>query len=172
MGPAMSPAAPTRLRIAAHADSAAIASDRVRMTFEERTRARLVVRLDSGVEAALALPRGAPLRHGDRLLASDGRIVEVVAAPEPLLHVDVADAALLARAAYHLGNRHVAVELRDRGLRVAHDAVLERLLRGLGLEPGPVDAPFDPEGGAYGQAHAHLGDTSHPAPVIHEYRRS
>jgi urease accessory protein len=159
------------LRIEAHADSAAIATDRVRMAFEERTRARLVVRLDSGAEAAVALPRGTALRHGDRLLASDGRVVEVVAAPEPLLHAAVADPALLARAAYHLGNRHVAIELRSGALRVARDAVLERLLRGLGLEPVPVDAPFEPESGAYGQAHAHLGDTSRLAPVIHEYRQ-
>ena len=160
------------LRIEARAAAAAIATDRVRMTFAERARARLVVRLDSGVEAALALPRGAALRHGDRLLASDGRIVEVIAAPEPLLHVEAADPAVLARAAYHLGNRHVAVELGTGRLRVAQDAVLERLLRGLGLEPVPVDAPFEPEGGAYGQAHVHLGDTSHVAAVIHEYRRS
>jgi urease accessory protein len=160
------------LLIEARAPAGAIASDRVRLAFEERTRARLVVRLDSGVEAALALPRGATLRHGDRLLASDGRVVEVVAAPEPLLHVEVADPALLARAAYHLGNRHVAVELRGGALRVARDAVLERLLQGLGLEPVAVDAPFEPEGGAYGQAHAHHGDASRLAPVIHEYRRT
>lgn len=159
------------LRIEAHAASGAIASDRVRMAFEERTRARLVVRLDSGVEATLALPRPASLRHGDRLLASDGRVVEVVAAPEALLHVEATDPALLARAAYHLGNRHVAVELRAGALRVARDAVLERLLRGLGLEPVPVDAPFEPEAGAYGQAHAHRGDAGRLAPVIHEYRR-
>jgi urease accessory protein len=86
--------------------------------------------------------------------------------------VDVADDALLARAAYHLGNRHVAVELRAHGLRVARDAVLERLLRGLGLAPVCVDAPFEPEGGAYGHSHAHLGDAARLAPVIHEYRRS
>lgn len=168
----MSTTAPDPLRIEARADPAAIASDRLCMTFDERTRARLVVRLESGIEAALALPRGAALHHGDRLLASDGRVVEVAAAPEPLLHVEVKDPVLLARAAYHLGNRHVAVELGGDGLRVARDAVLERLLRGLGLEPVPVDAPFDPEGGAYGQAHTHLGDADRLAPVIHEYRRS
>jgi len=168
----MSTMAPSPLRIEARADPAAPASDRVRMTFAERTRARLLVRLDSGVEAALALPRGAALRTGDRLLASDGRIVEVVAASEPLLQVAVTDAASLARAAYHLGNRHVAVELGDSTLRLARDAVLERLLRGLGLAPVPVDAPFEPEGGAYGQAHSHLGDTSRLTPVIHEYRRT
>ena len=168
----MPSASPVSLRIDAYADAAAVASDSVSLTFEERTRGRLPVRLDSGAEAAIALPRGAALRHGDRLRASDGRIIEVRAAPEALLHVAVADAALLARAAYHLGNRHVAVEVRAQGLRVARDAVLERMLRGLGLEPVTIDAPFHPEGGAYGHSHAHLGDAGGLAPVIHEYRRS
>jgi urease accessory protein len=168
----MSSASPSPLRIEAVAAAASAPSDSVSLTFEERARGRLLVRLDSGAEAAIALPRGAALRHGARLLASDGRVVEVRAAPEPLLQVAVADSALLARAAYHLGNRHVAVELCDRGLRVARDAVLERMLRGLGLEPVPIDAPFDPEGGAYGQAHSHLGNATRLAPVIHEYRRS
>lgn len=168
----MPSAASNPLRIEARAAPDAPVSDHVRLTFEERARGRLPVRLERGAEAALALPRGTPLRHGDRLLASDGRVVEVLAATEPLLHVDVADAALLARAAYHLGNRHVAVELRAGALRVAQDGVLERLLRGLGLEPVRVDAPFEPEGGAYGQAHTHVGDAGRLAPVIHEYRRS
>ena len=168
----MSTAPPVPLRIEAFADAAMVASDGVSLTFEERTRGRLPVHLDSGAEAAIALPRGAALRHGDRLRASDGRVVEVRAAPEALLHVDVADAGLLARAAYHLGNRHVAVEVRPHGLRVARDAVLERMLRGLGLAPEAIEAPFNPEGGAYGHAHTHLGGAGGLAPVIHEYRRS
>lgn len=167
----MSVTDPALLRIESRLGAAADASDRVRMTYEERTRGRLVVRLDSGTEAALALPRGVTLRHGDRLLASDGRVIAVDAAVEPLLHVAIPDPRLLARAAYHLGNRHVAVEVREAGLRVARDAVLERMLRGLGLEPVAIDAPFEPEGGAYGQAHSHVGDASRLAPVIHEYRR-
>ena len=168
----MSSPSATPLRIEAHAPIAGLVSDRARLTFEARTRSRLIVRLDSGVEAALALPRGTTLRGGDRLLASDGRIVEVIAAQEPLLHVEVSDATLLARAAYHLGNRHVALEVREGALRVARDAVLERMLRGLGLVPVHVDAPFEPEAGAYGQGHAHSGDAGRLAPVIHEYRGS
>ncbi len=167
--PATSPAP---LRLEAGPAPAAAASDSVCLTYEERGRGRLPVRLASGVEATLALPRGTTLRNGDRLLASDGRVVAVLAAAEPLLEVAVGDAVLLARAAYHLGNRHVAVEVLGHGLRVARDAVLERMLRGLGLNPVEVDAPFDPEGGAYGRSHSHLGDTSRLAPVIHEYRRS
>jgi urease accessory protein len=168
----MSPTAPAPLRLEAGPDPTAAAADRVHLSYEERTRGRLPVRLASGVEATLALPRGSVLRHGDRLVASDGRVVEVIAAPEPLLEVQAGDAVLLARAAYHLGNRHVAVEVRDHGLRVVRDAVLERMLRGLGLDPVDVDAPFEPEGGAYGHSHGHLGDTNRLAPVIHEYRRS
>ena len=168
----MSTNTPALLRVEARAAAALPASDQVRLTYEERTRGRLVVRLASGLEAVLALPRNVALRHGERLLASDGRVIEVLAAPEPLLHVEVTDAALLARAAYHLGNRHVAVELHEGSLRVARDTVLEQLLRGLGLAPVRIDAPFEPESGAYGHAHAHLGDVGRLAPVIHEYRRS
>jgi len=167
----MPSAATVSLHIEAFAPAAAAATDSVMLTFEERVRCRRPVRLDSGAEAAIALPRGAALRHGDRLLGSDGRVVEVRAAPESLLHVEIANAALLARAAYHLGNRHVAVEVRGNALRVARDAVLEGMLRGLGLEPVAVEAPFEPEGGAYGHTHAHLGDAGRQAPVIHEYRR-
>ncbi|MBS0392975.1 MAG: urease accessory protein UreE [Proteobacteria bacterium] len=162
------PSAP--LRIEARAEPGATAADWVRLGFAERCRSRLVARLDGGAEVAIALPRGAPLRHGDRLVTTDGRIIEVVAVPEPLLHVESSDPRLLARAAYHLGNRHVAVEVGNHALRVLADAVIERLLRGLGLEPQRLDAPFEPEHGAYGEAHRHDGDTARIAPVIHEFR--
>jgi len=168
----MPDAAPALLRIASRADAGAAPSDRVRLTYEERMRTRLLARLESGLEATIDLARGSVLKPGDCLLASDGRIVEVCPALEPLLHVAVADPLTLARAAYHLGNRHVAVELRPEALRVGDDGVLERLLRGLGLEPVRIEAPFAPEGGAYGHSHTHLGDTNRLAPVIHEYRRS
>ena len=162
----------TPLRLESRAEPGAVVSDYLCLTHEERTRSRLVSRLASGGAAVVALPRAGTLRHGDRLRASDGRVVEVRAASETLLDVKLADAAQLARAAYHLGNRHVAVEVRAGGLRVAHDAVLERLLQGLGLAPTLIEAPFEPEGGAYGAAHSHLGGSVSPASVIHEYHRS
>ena len=168
----MSDAVTMSLRISSRAAAGAMPTDCVHLSYEERTRNRLPVRLESGVEAAIDLGRGSTLRPGECLLASDGRIVEVRAALEPLLHVAVDDPLTLARAAYHLGNRHVAVELRPGSLRVGDDNVLERLLRGLGLDPIRVDAPFEPEGGAYGHSHTHLGDTNRLAPVIHEYRRT
>ena len=86
----------------------------------------------------MALPRGEVLRGGDMVVASDGRVFDVVAAPEKLLHVVCADATALARAAYHLGNRHVAVQVGDGFLRLAHNHVLETMLRGLGASPGRV----------------------------------
>jgi urease accessory protein len=167
----MAPSGDSPLRIEARAAAGAPVTDHVWLTFEDRTRSRLVARLGSGVEATVLLPRGVVLRDGDRLQAADGRVVEVRAAPESLLDVAVAEPELLARAAYHLGNRHVAVALRPGGLRVARDTVIERLLRGLGLDPQPIDAPFEPEGGAYGPAHTHRGESGRLAPVIHEFRR-
>ena len=158
------------LRIEGRAPADVPTTDHLRLTFEQRTRSRSTALLESGLEAAIVLPRGSVMRGGERLLASDGRVVEIVAAPEPLLEIVTADAALLARASYHLGNRHVAVEIRAGGLRIAFDSVLERLLGGLGLAPVRISAPFEPEGGAYGHAHAHAPGGHGLAPVIHEYR--
>jgi len=168
----MPDAAPAVLRVLSRGDVGATPSDCLYLTYEQRTRARLLARLDSGTEVAIDLARGSALKPGDLLVVSDGRIIEVRASLESLLHVAIADPLALARAAYHLGNRHVAVELRSGALRVGDDNVLERLFRGLGLEPVRIEAAFAPEAGAYGQAHTHLGDTNRLAPVIHEYRRT
>jgi urease accessory protein len=90
-------------------------------------------------------------------MANDGRIVEVVAAPEALMEAVSGDPLLLAKAAYHLGNRHVAVELKPGRLRFAADHVLGEMVRGLGLKLVAIDAPFEPESGAYGAHGAHGG---------------
>jgi len=170
--PVMADHEPLRLSERAAPDATVVG--RLSMTFEARTRSRCSGFLDDGREVTIVLPRGDITRGGDKLATSDGVVVEVVAAAEPLLEVLVTDAQMLARAAYHLGNRHVAVEVRAQGLRVAEDAVLERMLRGLGLTPTRTEAPFEPEGGAYGDrhAHGHGGDAHRLAPIIHEYRRS
>src|SRR5688572_17072891 len=102
------------------------------LPFELRQKSRLRTRLASGEEAGLFLERGAVLRGGDCLLGSDGRIVLVVAAEEDLMHAACPGPCALARAAYHLGNRHVAVEIGDGWLRLQHDEVLAQMLRGLG----------------------------------------
>jgi urease accessory protein len=99
------------------------------------------------------LPRGEILRGGDLVVASDGRVVEIVAAAERVLHVECASATDLARCAYHLGNRHVPVEVGKDFLRLAEDHVLEKMLAGLGAKLTHVTAPFEPEAGAYAGGH-------------------
>jgi urease accessory protein len=129
-------------------------SARLVLPFELRQRSRLLAVLDNGEQVGLILPRGTVLRGGDRLLASDGRLVEVVAAAEQVSIVRSADARTLARAAYHLGNRHVAVQITADSLRLLRDHVLDDMLRGLGLHVEADVLPFEPEAGAYAQSHA------------------
>jgi len=123
---------------------------RLTLPFEQRQKSRLRARLDSGEEVALILPRGNILRGGDRVAATDGRVVEIVSAPEKLLHVESSS---LAKVAYHLGNRHVPVQLGEGFLRIAEDHVLEDMLRRLGARVSHVEAPFEPEAGAYEHHH-------------------
>ena len=128
------------------ASCAAQAADRLSLAFERRQRSRQRALLDSGEEIGMVMPRGEILRGGDRVLASDGRVFEVVSAAERLLHIE---APSLARIAYHLGNRHVPVQVGEGFLRIAEDHVLEDMLRRLGASLMHVEAPFEPEGGAY-----------------------
>jgi urease accessory protein len=137
------------------------------LPFELRAKSRLRTRLASGEEVGLFLERGSVLHGDDFLLADDGRIVRVVAAIEDLLEVQGADAFLLMRAAYHLGNRHVPVELGVGRLRLGVDHVLKRMLEGLGLAVIELQAPFEPEAGAY-SGHQHADMPQHRG-VIHEY---
>ena len=122
---------------------------RLELPFDARRKSRLRTHLASGEEAALVLPRGEVLRGGDLVVASDGRVVEVIAAAERVLHVECASATELARCAYHLGNRHVPVEVGKGFLRLAEDHVLEKMLAGLGAKLSHITAPFEPEAGAY-----------------------
>ena len=134
------------------------------LPFAERSRSRLRALLDNGEEAGLFLERGSILRHGDLLLADDGRVVQVEAAPETVSTVRTDDGLMLARASYHLGNRHVALQIGPGWLRYCHDHVLDDMLRGFGLEVQVEHAPFEPEGGAYvaaSHAHAHGHAHSH-----------
>lgn len=135
-------------------------TERLVLPFEMRCKRRLRTRLASGEEAGLFLQDATVLRGGDRLRANDGRVVEVVAAEEPLMEVRCDDAVQLARLAYHLGNRHVAVDVGPGRLRFAADPVLAQMLAGLGAKVAEITAPFEPEGGAYGhgRAHAHHED--------------
>lgn len=149
-------------------EGSAAAGERLTLTlpFELRQKSRLRTRVDGGEDAWLLLPRGEILRGGDLLAAKDGRVVEVVAQPERLLHVECADPLALARAAYHLGNRHVPVQVGDGYLRLAADHVLEQMLAGMGARVTALEAPFEPESGAYA---GHTHGAGHGAGRIHEY---
>jgi urease accessory protein len=137
------------------------------LPFELRCKSRLRTQLASGEEIGLFLPPGTVLRGGTKLQAADGRIVEVTAAAEPLIEAYSDDPLLLARAAYHLGNRHVAVEVGPGRLRFQPDTVLAGMLHGLGLPTHELQAAFEPEAGAY--AHAHQHGTMHGKGRIHRY---
>ena len=145
----------------------------LRLPFELRTRTRVLARMTDGTEVAVMLERGGPpLADGDVLAAADGRRVRIRADDEDLLHVTCADATALARAAYHLGNRHVKVEVGDGWLRIASDSVLEGMLRQLGASVTDRRAPFAPEHGAYGAGHHHSHggeEGARYAPRIHDF---
>ena len=131
------------------------------LPFASRCRSRLRATLDDGREAALYLERGMVLRNGDLLGGPQGIVVQVRAADETVSTVLAEDPRALARAAYHLGNRHVALQVGHGWLRYLHDPVLERMVCALGLAVRTERAPFEPEAGAYGggqiagHGHAH-----------------
>lgn len=137
------------------------ASARLVLPFEMRQRSRLLATLDNGEEVGLMLPRGTVMRGGDRLQSSDGRLIEVVAAPEQVSVVRSSDARQLARAAYHLGNRHIALQITATSVRYLEDHVLDDMLRGLGLKVERDVLPFEPEAGAYSGSHGHDHDHGH-----------
>jgi urease accessory protein len=139
------------------------------LPFEMRTKSRLRTTVAGGEEIGLFLERGTVLRDGEHLQADDGRVVRVVAADEDLLEVRCGDPVALARAAYHLGNRHTPAQIGAGWLRIAADGVLAAMLRGLGADVAPIRAPFEPEAGAYGAGHhAHSGEAKH-AGIIHDF---
>jgi urease accessory protein len=138
----------------------------VTLEHSDRQKSRGLLRLDDGSEAALLLERGSSLQHGDRLLADDGVIVQVEAALEGLSVVTARDPLELARAAYHLGNRHIAVQIDALRLAYLHDHVLDDMIRELGFQVSFAAERFEPESGAYGHGHAHL---SHPHGHEHEH---
>lgn len=161
----------------------------VALTSAERARYRLRKPIVEHVDIAIVLDRGRALKAGDHLVADDGRVLRVLAAAETLAHIESTDAETLARAAYHLGNRHVALQVGRGWVRFAADHVLEQMVKGLGFTVTHVEAPFEPETGAYhyhSHGHSHHdhrgdeGDDKHEnlprqgtpfsyAPRIHEF---
>ncbi|MFS8608455.1 MAG: urease accessory protein UreE [Gammaproteobacteria bacterium] len=131
------------------------------LSFERRRIARQRVTLSSGREIGIMLPRGTVLRGGDLLRCRNGDAVAVVAAPEEVSTVRCNDPPLFARLAYHLGNRHVALEIGDGWLRYGRDHVLDAMVRGLGGDVVHELAPFEPEAGAYAHGDPRHGDHGH-----------
>lgn len=130
------------------------------LDIDRRIKSRLRITLDDGRDAGLMLERGQLLRGGELLANADGtQVIQVLAAPEAVSTARCSDPHLLARAAYHLGNRHVPLQIEPGLLRYQHDPVLDAMLRGLGLDVEAEQAPFEPEAGAY-QSAAHSHD--HP----------
>ncbi len=128
------------------------------LAFDARCKSRLAATLDNGEEVALLLPRGTVLRDGDVLVAQDGALVRVAAAPESVLVVRAPDPLTLTRAAYHLGNRHTPVEVGADYLKLEYDPVLADMLKRLGASVEQASLPFQPETGAYGGGHRHGHD--------------
>lgn len=128
------------------------------LPFEMRRRSRLLLKLDNGEEAGLFVERGTVLADNDELRASDGRVVRVIAAQEDVYRISPTADCVLARAAYHLGNRHIPVQIGDGFLRIERDAVLCDMLMRIGARVIDEIAPFQPEPGAYGGGHRHGHD--------------
>ena len=130
--------------------------DRIVLDAAERHRRRITLAGERGTVFLLDLPQAVALRDGDGLVLEDGTIVRVAGKPEPLTEITASSAHELARLAWHLGNRHIDVQISGDRLRIRRDHVLEAMLCGLGAQLAPVEAPFDPEPGAY-RAHDHGG---------------
>jgi urease accessory protein len=139
---------------------AAPAADRVILDYDARHRRRIAMTTAGGLEFLLDLERTQRLRDGDHLMLDDGRLIRVVAAPEPLAEVRCADLRHLVRVAWHLGNRHLPAMLEGERLLVRRD----HMVRGLGAEVTHIDGPFNPEGGAYAGGHTHADGEGDEAP--------
>jgi urease accessory protein len=139
------------------------ATDTVVLDHDHRHRRRLAMTGEGGLAFLLDLAETATLRDGDGLALEDGRIVAVKAAAEPLAEIKGNGADDLVRLAWHLGNRHLPTQLAGDRLLIRRDHVIEAMLTSLGARVTHVEAPFDPEGGAYShghESHGH-GDDGH-----------
>ena len=147
-------------------EHAAEVHDQLVLAYDQREKCRLRARLASGEEVALFTVRGTVLRDGDLLTGEDRRVVRVVAASEPTYVVHCPNEGVLARCAFHLGNRHTQVQIGTGFLRIRIDPVLKEMVEGLGARVSQESAAFEPESGAYsGAGHSHGGDAHPLAPV-------
>ncbi len=144
------------------------------LAYDQREKCRLRTRLASGEEVAVFTVRGTVLRDGDLLTGEDKRVVRVLAACEPTYLVYCTDALMLARCAFHLGNRHTQAQIGDGFLRIRVDPVLREMVEGLGARVEEQSAPFEPEAGAYagaGHGHGHGDSLLAPVPLRQKIHR-
>jgi urease accessory protein len=136
-------------------------TDRVLIDFDRRHRRRILLATETGREVLIDLPQAVRLRDGDGLALMDGGVVRVCARPEALLEIHAHDNAELIRIAWHLGNRHLPVQLLGDRIRIRADHVIAEMVEGLGGHVEPIEAAFDPEAGAYagGGGHHHHDDS-------------
>jgi len=149
-------------------------ADHVTLSYDDRHRRRIALTGDHGVRALLDLPHAILLAGGSGLRLEDGRILEVRAQIEPLLEVRAQNAASLLRLAWHIGNRHLSAQIEPDRILIRLDHVIAAMLTGLGATVTQIEAPFDPEGGAYGgrhtsHDHGHDHGHDHAAPHNHEH---
>lgn len=131
------------------------ASGSLTLDFDARHRRRIRLTADQGEDVLLDLPKAVAMGDGDGLQLDDGRWLKVQAAFEPIVEVRHKDPSQLVRLAWHLGNRHLPTDIRNQVLRIRPDHVIEDMLRGFGADLIAAEAPFQPEGGAYGHTQSH-----------------
>jgi urease accessory protein len=145
-------------------------ADTVVLDFDGRHRRRMAMTGTRGLEFLLDLENATVLRGGDALVLDDNRLIEVVAAPEPLTEIRGSDPQHLVRVAWHLGNRHLPTQIMPKGLRIRRDHVIEAMVKGLGARVIEIEAPFDPEGGAYaGGGHGHVPESDPHQHTAHDH---
>jgi len=141
--------------------NAASEIDRVLIDFDRRHRRRIMLRTEQGREVLLDLTQAVRLRDGDGLAVNAGGVVRVCARPEPLLEIHAHADSEMMRIAWHLGNRHLPIQLRGERIRIRADHVIRDMVEGLGGHVDEIEAPFDPEAGAYAGGHHHQHDHDH-----------
>lgn len=148
----------------------ATACDTISLDYDERHRRRFHYVAQGGTAFLLDLPRATVLREGDGLALSDGRMLAVRAAPEPLMEARAVQPGAMLRLAWHIGNRHLPAELHAETIRLRRDHVIHAMLIGLGADVAEIEAPFSPEQGAYAGGHGHAHQQAHAHDHAHDHK--